>query len=117
MKTITGKHVHGFTATRVLVAAAAVAVVLFAPSHARAASGLVLSESNFDFGSQPLTSATLHHFTLTNGGTTDAEAQLFFDSGYFVTRNDSCFLDRKSTRLNSSHTVISYAVFCLTKKT
>src|SRR5260221_3129330 len=25
-------------------------------------------------------------------------------------------LDRKSTRLNSSHTVISYAVFCLKKK-
>src|SRR5256885_12376802 len=25
--------------------------------------------------------------------------------------------DRKSTRLNSSHLVISYAVFCLTKKT
>src|SRR5256885_10321554 len=25
-------------------------------------------------------------------------------------------LDRKSTRLNSSHLVISYAVFCLTKK-
>ena len=28
-----------------------------------------------------------------------------------------CLLrDRKSTRLNSSHTVISYAVFCLKKK-
>src|SRR5438034_5159229 len=26
------------------------------------------------------------------------------------------FSDRKSTRLNSSHTVISYAVFCLKKK-
>src|SRR5437588_8171238 len=26
-----------------------------------------------------------------------------------------CFQDRKSTRLNSSHTVISYAVFCLKK--
>src|SRR5438034_8653399 len=26
-------------------------------------------------------------------------------------------IDRKSTRLNSSHTVISYAVFCLNKKT
>src|SRR5437588_7433235 len=26
-------------------------------------------------------------------------------------------IDRKSTRLNSSHTVISYAVFCLKKKT
>src|SRR5260221_6488227 len=25
-------------------------------------------------------------------------------------------IDRKSTRLNSSHTVISYAVFCLEKK-
>src|SRR2546430_8211533 len=29
-------------------------------------------------------------------------------------RNDS--LDRKSTRLNSSHSQISYAVFCLKKK-
>src|SRR5260221_8348150 len=27
-----------------------------------------------------------------------------------------CDPDRKSTRLNSSHTVISYAVFCLKKK-
>src|SRR5260221_7515233 len=27
-----------------------------------------------------------------------------------------CERDRKSTRLNSSHTVISYAVFCLKKK-
>src|SRR5437588_12223651 len=27
-----------------------------------------------------------------------------------------CESDRKSTRLNSSHTVISYAVFCLKKK-
>src|SRR5260221_3405849 len=28
----------------------------------------------------------------------------------------TALLDRKSTRLNSSHTVISYAVFCLKKK-
>src|SRR5438552_16982746 len=27
-----------------------------------------------------------------------------------------CPLDRKSTRLNSSHQIISYAVFCLKKK-
>src|SRR2546430_9871359 len=27
------------------------------------------------------------------------------------------FIDRKSTRLNSSHSQISYAVFCLKKKT
>src|SRR5260221_9655827 len=31
------------------------------------------------------------------------------EAGFFRT-------DRKSTRLNSSHTVISYAVFCLKKK-
>src|SRR5256885_8470485 len=30
---------------------------------------------------------------------------------------DTCAGDRKSTRLNSSHLVISYAVFCLKKKT
>src|SRR5436309_8134578 len=30
---------------------------------------------------------------------------------------DAFFLDRKSTRLNSSHVKISYAVFCLKKKT
>src|SRR5690349_23188531 len=42
-----------------------------------------------------------------------------FDERYFVTfhyvdRDD--FQDRKSTRLNSSHVEISYAVFCLKKK-
>src|SRR5438132_8296522 len=31
-------------------------------------------------------------------------------------RSDEKYRDRKSTRLNSSHTVISYAVFCLKKK-
>src|SRR5437588_1203061 len=33
-----------------------------------------------------------------------------------VTVDGSEAIDRKSTRLNSSHTVISYAVFCLKKK-
>src|SRR5260221_9425754 len=33
-----------------------------------------------------------------------------------VVKSQSFGLDRKSTRLNSSHTVISYAVFCLKKK-
>src|SRR5438132_1638198 len=34
----------------------------------------------------------------------------------FSANNRATSLDRKSTRLNSSHTVISYAVFCLKKK-
>src|SRR3712207_8415367 len=37
---------------------------------------------------------------------------LFADNSY----GKSCRRDRKSTRLNSSHANISYAVFCLKKK-
>src|SRR2546430_4927675 len=33
-----------------------------------------------------------------------------------ATLQDTPFTDRKSTRLNSSHSQISYAVFCLKKK-
>src|SRR5437588_9604249 len=36
--------------------------------------------------------------------------------GVVVNDQDGRTGDRKSTRLNSSHTVISYAVFCLKKK-
>src|ERR1039457_1233822 len=35
---------------------------------------------------------------------------------YYPRSNRECCVDRKSTRLNSSHLVISYAVFCLKKK-
>src|SRR5690606_39820530 len=41
------------------------------------------------------------------------EAGLFREDLYFRLN----VLDRKSTRLNSSHVKISYAVFCLKKKT
>src|SRR5258708_21808216 len=34
----------------------------------------------------------------------------------FETAGHSRLVDRKSTRLNSSHQIISYAVFCLKKK-
>src|SRR5256885_12116879 len=36
--------------------------------------------------------------------------------GHFVQNKEHPLQDRKSTRLNSSHLVISYAVFCLKKK-
>src|SRR2546422_3003905 len=40
-----------------------------------------------------------------------------FEFGFALgTTQDLAFLDRKSTRLNSSHGYISYAVFCLKKK-
>src|SRR5260221_11541133 len=41
------------------------------------------------------------------------QATVFLTSTSRQTGSDT---DRKSTRLNSSHTVISYAVFCLKKK-
>src|SRR5689334_23722804 len=37
-------------------------------------------------------------------------------SEYFGAAENTDYLDRKSTRLNSSHSSISYAVFCLKKK-
>src|SRR3712207_2916071 len=51
---------------------------------------------------------------------TDVLAQLGHEAGQLCARRGSenvCeHLDRKSTRLNSSHANISYAVFCLKKK-
>src|SRR5947207_11749248 len=47
-------------------------------------------------------------------GVTESERQ--DDDGHPDTHAQRARLDRKSTRLNSSHTVISYAVFCLKKK-
>ena len=41
---------------------------------------------------------------------------LNFPRNHLICWQISCSLDRKSTRLNSSHRCISYAVFCLKKK-
>src|SRR2546426_7852877 len=45
-------------------------------------------------------------------------AAFFQDVGQsnLIKRHAGVFIDRKSTRLNSSHLVISYAVFCLKKE-
>src|SRR5437868_8447697 len=51
-------------------------------------------------------------FTLACAAARDhAKAQAWLDAERIM-----CQLDRKSTRLNSSHVSISYAVFCLKKK-
>ena len=42
---------------------------------------------------------------------------LVMQFGRFTERFRGGYTDRKSTRLNSSHVVISYAAFCLKKKT
>src|SRR5256885_9160785 len=51
------------------------------------------------------------------GGTANREAGRFHEAGDLRPLGRRGFGgDRKSTRLNSSHLVISYAVFCLKKK-
>src|SRR5258708_29081920 len=45
-----------------------------------------------------------------------AGVKLHSGFGFGDTTEFDPFLDRKSTRLNSSHQIISYAVFCLKKK-
>src|SRR5947207_12541489 len=70
--------------------------------------------------------------TLTNTATNVAQTTQTGAAGYYefpviqvgtyklkvelIIAGCTCLRDRKSTRLNSSHTVISYAVFCLKKK-
>src|SRR5438034_7916886 len=60
------------------------------------------------------------NFALAQAGNDVAKiaADLTGAAGGTLTYTDANALtvDRKSTRLNSSHTVISYAVFCLKKK-
>src|SRR5438132_4212254 len=57
--------------------------------------------------------------------TTLFRSQRIYGTAFFTPKELDAYLaqldearkrDRKSTRLNSSHTVISYAVFCLKKK-
>src|SRR2546422_5751313 len=43
--------------------------------------------------------------------------KIFGELGLSTLQNAALVADRKSTRLNSSHGYISYAVFCLKKKT
>src|SRR5688572_4936128 len=55
-----------------------------------------------------------------HGAPFDEDVYIFDDldvrRAFKAMRRPLCLLDRKSTRLNSSHSQISYAVFCLKKK-
>src|SRR2546427_4572754 len=56
--------------------------------------------------------ATRHWFNLRNEGRPNA----WLLPGAAIAMLALALIDRKSTRLNSSHSQISYAVFCLKKK-
>src|SRR5438552_14556908 len=52
----------------------------------------------------------------TEGARESADHRTFHLTGDGLDRLEVARQDRKSTRLNSSHQIISYAVFCLKKK-
>src|SRR5437588_9612964 len=60
--------------------------------------------------------STLFPYTTLFRSISGQRANAGTDGGPGEGRGDGQREDRKSTRLNSSHTVISYAVFCLKKK-
>src|SRR5690554_7379804 len=65
-------------------------------------------------GAASLSGAQNNTWQLTNTTNTLEDSR---DNGFiFIGVNAANLLDRKSTRLNSSHVRISYAVFCLKKK-
>src|SRR2546430_10319884 len=57
-----------------------------------------------------------HHAARLHAFAAIAEQQIRPARRAEIARRDFGFQDRKSTRLNSSHSQISYAVFCLKKK-
>src|SRR2546430_10334830 len=70
---------------------------------------VVVDETEF---MRPRTEAPREHFGIFTGGAALPRAAYFRKCS-----RGASVRDRKSTRLNSSHSQISYAVFCLTKHT
>src|SRR5258708_1699726 len=68
---------------------------------------------------RPPRSTLFPYTTLFRSRRCEEEIRYALDEGLVVGRKlraRALFQDRKSTRLNSSHQIISYAVFCLKKK-
>src|SRR5205085_11528434 len=65
---------------------------------------------------RPPRSTLFPYTTLFRSLCADAAHATVLSRGTSCTRQPVCGADRKSTRLNSSHSQISYAVFCLKKK-
>src|ERR671922_1739567 len=74
---------------------------------------LPVSSTIPSMGNYGATSADSNDF---NGCSAACYVGLMFGYTYGVSDGYSLSRDRKSTRLNSSHQIISYAVFCLKKK-
>src|SRR3712207_6976448 len=81
-------------------------------------SATTVSGKVVDVAGEPLIGATILEKGTSNGVITDLDGHFSIKVPVGTTLVVSYvgFKDRKSTRLNSSHANISYAVFCLKKK-
>src|SRR5438034_4931356 len=107
-------HVHaGLRERRAKLGIPVLAVIDVGKAVAAVLNGVVRAKkSRFDMlGFRNIASPDEH---MANG---DVPQHLREQIIQIITRDAGEHQDRKSTRLNSSHTVISYAVFCLKKKT
>src|SRR3712207_1324276 len=93
-------------------------------ARVRAAGGIIFCKTNTpEFGAgantrNPVWGATGNPFDpLMNAGGSSGGSAAALATGMMSLATGSDTGDRKSTRLNSSHANISYAVFCLKKKT
>src|SRR5687768_17661599 len=82
----------------------------------RSSQSLAGNDANHFFITSPTggTSVPTRIWVLGDSGTADANAQAVRNA--YLNFTPTIPTDRKSTRLNSSHGYISYAVFCLKKK-
>src|SRR5947207_9509235 len=105
-------------------------LVTLPPAALQAQGGKVPKRPNLEEGADTNFAPAYYEFGMRK---IERDPQKAADAFYWATRLDPAWaqpvyarriallmadprLDRKSTRLNSSHTVISYAVFCLKKK-
>src|SRR2546428_7284196 len=75
-----------------------------------------LFRSGFELGVQTLNGVTRDHLNALNPAIVHYIGHLHVATAGFIAATGIAVADRKSTRLNSSHDQISYAVFCLKKK-
>src|SRR6266446_6819483 len=84
--------------------------------HGRFPSLLQMSEHTYRGGELELFARALHWKSYWISVLREYIHGSVLEVGAGIGANTSLLRDRKSTRLNSSHLVISYAVFCLKKK-
>src|SRR2546430_3935424 len=77
---------------------------------------LVVSRTAFNSKSGGPTGVPLKLTSVFASSSSIVRDGLSFSLSFTIAVNSSVLTDRKSTRLNSSHSQISYAVFCLKKK-